>query len=103
MSSFFMSASFSRATGPMQMLLYSTARGDFADSPPSARRPARPNLLLTPERDSEAMDAITLLHTRYSASKLGDPAPSPESVRALLESAAHVPDHGRLLPWRVIV
>jgi len=49
------------------------------------------------------MDAIKLLHTRHSASKPGDPAPSPESVRALLESAAHVPDHGRLLPWRVIV
>ena len=49
------------------------------------------------------MDAIELLHTRYSASKLADPAPSPESVRVLLESAAHVPDHGRLLPWRVIV
>ena len=49
------------------------------------------------------MDAIELLHTRYSASKLGEPAPSPEAVHALLESAAHVPDHGRLLPWRLLV
>ena len=34
------------------------------------------NLLPVPERESEAMDAIKLLHTRYSALKLGDPAPS---------------------------
>ena len=49
------------------------------------------------------MDAIQLLHTRYSALKLGEPAPSAKAVRALLESAAHVPDHGRLLPWRLIL
>jgi nitroreductase len=49
------------------------------------------------------MDAIQLLHTRYSASKLGEPAPSAEAVRAMLDSAARVPDHGRLLPWRLIL
>ena len=49
------------------------------------------------------MDALQLLHTRYSALKLGEPAPSPEAVRAMLESAARVPDHGRLLPWRLIL
>jgi hypothetical protein len=31
------------------------------------------------------MDAITLLHTRYSVSKLGESAPSPEAVRGLLD------------------
>jgi nitroreductase len=49
------------------------------------------------------MDAMQLLHTRYSALKLGEPAPSAEAVRAMLESAARVPDHGRLLPWRLIL
>ena len=49
------------------------------------------------------MDAIHLLHTRYSALKLGEPAPSAEAVHAMLESVAHVPDHGRLQPWRVIL
>jgi nitroreductase len=49
------------------------------------------------------MDAIELLHTRYSALKLGEPAPSADAVRAMLESAARVPDHGRLLPWRLIL
>ena len=49
------------------------------------------------------MDAMQLLHTRYSALKLGEPAPSAEAVLAMLESAAHVPDHGRLQPWRLIV
>jgi nitroreductase len=46
---------------------------------------------------------MQLLHTRYSALKLGEPAPSVEAVRAMLESAARVPDHGRLLPWRLIL
>jgi nitroreductase len=49
------------------------------------------------------MDAIHLLHTRYSALKLGEPAPSTEAVRTMLQSAAHVPDHGRLAPWRLIL
>jgi nitroreductase len=49
------------------------------------------------------MDAMQLLQTRYSALKLGEPAPSPEAVRAMLESAARAPDHGRLLPWRLIL
>jgi len=49
------------------------------------------------------MNAMELLHTRYSALKLGEPAPSADAVRAMLESAARAPDHGRLLPWRLIL
>jgi nitroreductase len=49
------------------------------------------------------MEAIELLRTRYSASKLGAPAPSAEAVEAMLEAAARVPDHGRLQPWRLIL
>jgi nitroreductase len=49
------------------------------------------------------MDAIELLRSRYSASKLGAPAPSAEAVEAMLEAAARAPDHGRLHPWRLIL
>ena len=49
------------------------------------------------------MDAMELLRTRYSALKLGEPAPSAQAVEAMLESAARVPDHGRLHPWRLIL
>ncbi len=46
---------------------------------------------------------MELLRTRYSALKLGEPPPSAQAVHAMLESAAHVPDHGRLQPWRLIL
>jgi len=49
------------------------------------------------------MEAMELLLTRYSASKLGAPPPSMEAVDAILEAAAHAPDHGRLKPWRLIL
>src|SRR6266487_6303456 len=49
------------------------------------------------------MDAVELLLTRYSALKLGEPAPSAQAVQAMLESAARAPDHGRLQPWRLIL
>src|SRR5437867_12943323 len=49
------------------------------------------------------MEAIELLRTRYSASKLGAPAPSAEAIEAMLEAAARAPDHGRLQPCRLIL
>src|SRR5882724_746277 len=49
------------------------------------------------------MEAMELLRSRYSASKLGAPAPSAEAVDAMLEAAARAPDHGRLQPWRLIL
>ena len=49
------------------------------------------------------MDAVELLLTRYSALKLGEPAPSAQAVQAMLESAARAPDHGRLQAWRLIL
>src|SRR5262245_55327936 len=50
------------------------------------------------------MEAMELLRTRHSASKLLDaPSPSKEAVAAMLEAAAHAPDHGRLQPWRLIL
>jgi len=35
------------------------------------------------------MEAIELLRSRHSASKLGAPAPSAEAVEAMLEAAVH--------------
>src|SRR5437016_11845613 len=49
------------------------------------------------------MEAIELLRSRHSASKLGAPAVSAEAVDAMLEAAALAPDHGRLQPWRLIL
>jgi len=49
------------------------------------------------------MDAMELLRTRFSALKVGEPAPSAQTVEAMLESAARAPDHGRLQPWRLIL
>jgi nitroreductase len=49
------------------------------------------------------MEAIELLRSRHSASKLGAPAPSAEAVEVMLEAAARAPDHGRLQPWRLIL
>jgi len=49
------------------------------------------------------MEAIELLRSRRSASKLDAPAPSAEAVEAMLEAAACAPDHGRLQPWRLIL
>lgn len=48
---------------------------------------------------------IELLLTRRSVPPrlLSTPAPTPDEVKTLLTIAAHVPDHGRAVPWRFIV
>ena len=33
---------------------------------------------------------------------LTPPGPDPDQLRALLECAVRVPDHGKLVPWRLI-
>jgi nitroreductase len=49
-------------------------------------------------------DALTLLQQRHSAPsrQLGEPAPDTATLRALLEAAIRVPDHGKLEPFRLI-
>jgi nitroreductase len=42
------------------------------------------------------------LRRSVSALTLGEPAPSPDEVDALLRLAARVPDHGKLAPWRFL-
>jgi nitroreductase len=45
----------------------------------------------------------TFLARRRSASILHDPAPSREEQELILNVAASVPDHGRLMPYRFVV
>ena len=35
--------------------------------------------------------------------KIGEPGPSVEQLDTILKTAARVPDHGKLVPWRLIV
>jgi nitroreductase len=50
-------------------------------------------------------DALHLLKTRKSIASafLGEPGPSEAELSEMLSIAAHVPDHGKLAPWRFIV
>ncbi|GAA0256424.1 nitroreductase family protein [Rhodanobacter caeni] len=47
---------------------------------------------------------LTLLQQRHSvpAPQLGEPAPDEATLRALLQAAIRVPDHGKLVPFRLI-
>src|SRR5260221_14603168 len=49
------------------------------------------------------MDALTTITTRASPLKLGEPGPTPDQVRTLLEAAIRAPDHCKLKPWRFLV
>lgn len=49
------------------------------------------------------MDCLTALVTRSSALQLRDPAPSGETLAAIMNAALNAPDHGRLRPWRFIL
>jgi len=50
------------------------------------------------------MDPLQFLFQRRSTPSrlLTEPGPDPEALRRMLAAAAHVPDHGRLVPWRFI-
>jgi nitroreductase len=49
-------------------------------------------------------DALDLLQQRRSvpSRQLGEPAPDEDALQALLEAAIRVPDHGKLVPFRLI-
>ena len=49
------------------------------------------------------MDAIELLLTRQSDSKLTEPGPSIEQLNIIKQAALRVPDHGCIAPWQFIV
>jgi len=48
--------------------------------------------------------ALSLLQQRHSipSRQLGEPAPDEATLHALLEAAIRVPDHGKLVPFRLI-
>ncbi len=50
-------------------------------------------------------DALQLLKTRKSITSafLAEPGPKEAEVREMLAIASHVPDHGKLAPWRFII
>lgn len=50
------------------------------------------------------MDLLDLIDARHStpARQLGEPGPSPQQLERLLTSAIRVPDHGKLVPWRLL-
>jgi nitroreductase len=54
---------------------------------------------------NDTSSALSLLKTRKSASvkAMGEPGPTPEQLRTILEIAVRVPDHGKLTPWRLIL
>lgn len=51
-----------------------------------------------------AIDPLALLRQRHSAPsrQLAEPAPDPATLADLLETALRVPDHGKLVPFRLI-
>lgn len=52
-----------------------------------------------------ASDSLQFLLERSSvpSRQLLDPGPDPAQLQALLEAAIRVPDHGKLVPWRLLV
>jgi nitroreductase len=54
---------------------------------------------------NDTSSALSLLRTRRSGKPrdMVAPGPSPAQLRAMLEVAIRVPDHGKLAPWRFVV
>ncbi|HEX6832629.1 MAG TPA: nitroreductase [Rudaea sp.] len=51
------------------------------------------------------MNPLDFLESRRSvpSRQLGEPAPSPQQLDELLRAAVRVPDHGKLVPWRLLL
>ena len=54
---------------------------------------------------NDTSSALALLHTRRSGKPrdMIAPGPSPAQMRAIMEAAIRVPDHGKLAPWRFVI
>ena len=48
------------------------------------------------------MEALDLLLTRVSVTRLTDPAPTPAQLDVMFRAALRAPDHGQLRPWRFL-
>ena len=49
------------------------------------------------------MNAMELLSTRRSVSKLVDPAPDDATLERVLGASLRAPDHGAVRPWRIVI
>jgi nitroreductase len=58
--------------------------------------------LPAPQPDAAAL-ALLAGRRSSSAATLAAPGPDGPTLRALLQLAAHTPDHGKLTPWRFVV
>jgi nitroreductase len=54
---------------------------------------------------NDTSSLLNFLRTRKSGSAktMGEPGPSADQIRQMLELAVRVPDHGKLTPWRFIL
>lgn len=55
-----------------------------------------------PNKNVPVMDFLLTRRSR-PAKTLTGPVPSREDLKPILEAAARVPDHGKLVPWRFVV
>lgn len=46
---------------------------------------------------------IDALLSRRSCPKLTEPAPNPDQLKMLVQTALNAPDHGRIKPWRYLI
>lgn len=49
------------------------------------------------------MNVLSAIDSRVSAVRFGEPGPSKEHIKRILQAGVRGPDHGRLAPWRFIV
>lgn len=54
---------------------------------------------------NDKSSTLALLRTRRSGKPrdMIEPGPAPEQLRAIMEAAIRVPDHGKLAPWRFVI
>jgi nitroreductase len=80
------------------------ADGSLAPSSNRARMDELSDTLQDACMTPPALPALDFLHARRSVPSrlLREPGPSDEQLTALLHAAVHVPDHGRLAPWRFL-
>ena len=80
---------------------------DFIRQPPPASRRECRNIgaMNTTANQNVADTTLKLIHSRQhiSPKRLGDPGPDREQVEKILGAAGAAPDHGLLIPWRLVI